>query len=193
MTEINQKLENLYNPLVDNFEAFSSELIELIFNPEAINNTNKFASLLVLLKRSEFVNPLLKKISSGNKGDFWLTDFLYAASGLLDECSEDEEFDVPKNIVFKLDEWVVNNTGQLSWYAACLLKFYESESAEKIQLKKLGQRGDFFLAYVECLLGLLRFHRDKYLPLVQEIANDETRDEKLIEFCRDVIKNESGK
>jgi hypothetical protein len=192
MDNINQKLESLYEILVDELKVFTAELMELIFNPDKINDTNKFASLLVALKRFELINPLLETISLGNKGDSWLCDFLYAASGLLEESSMDDEFEVPGSLVLKLEDWILNNTGQLSWYAAGLLKFYESESAEKIQLQKLEQRGDFFLTYAECILGLLRYHRDKYMALVSEIANDETRDEKLRELCREIIESEPG-
>ena len=73
--------------------------------------------------------------------------------------------------------------------AASLLKFYESESTEKIQLKKLEERGDFFLTYAECILGLLRYDKEKHILLIRQIANDETRDQKLREFAEDAEKN----
>jgi len=59
-------------------------------------------------------------------------------------------------------------------------------------LKKLEERSDFFLTYVECILGLLRYNNDKYVELVEQIAADETRDEKLREFCNDLICNSSA-
>jgi hypothetical protein len=186
MEDINQKLETLYDLLVDNSGLFKSNLTELIANPEKIANTNKFASLLSELNFSELINPLLKKIGLADKTDLWLTDFMYAASNLLDECGEDQEFDVPKNLVIKLEDWIINYTGELAWYSAALLKFYDSESAAKIQLQKLEQRGGFFLIYVECIIGLLRFNKKKYMILVKEIANDKTRDEKLVEYCQTI-------
>lgn len=191
MTDINQKLEVLYDLLVDNLDTLTTELRDLISNPDKINNTNKFASLLVELKNPDFINPLLEKISLGIKGDIWLTDFLYAVINLLDESSEVDEFACPDNLINKLEDWILNNKGELSWKGAHLLKFYESRSAERIQLKKLEERGDFFLTYVECILGLLRYHKDKYIGLVEQIAIDETRDEKLREFCNDLINNSS--
>lgn len=189
MTDIDQKLEILYDLLVDNFGTLETDLKDLISKPDKIKNTNKFASLLSDLKNSTFINPLLLTISLSDKGDVWLTDFLYAVINLLDESSVDDEFDIPENLIDKLRVWILDNTGEISWKAANLLKFYESETAEKIQLKKLEERGDFFLTYAECILGLLRSDKEKHMELVRQIAIDETRDPKLREFAADAEKN----
>ena len=190
MPDINDKLGILYDLLVDNFPMLKNELIDLINQPGKIDNTNKFASLLSELKNSEFISPLLLQISLAERNDSWLTDYLYAAINLLEESSFDDEFNVPENFILKLESWIINNKGELSWKAANLLKYLESESAEKIQLKKLEERGDFFLTYVECILGLLRYNKAKHIHMVKEIAADETRDDKLREFCRDMIVTE---
>jgi hypothetical protein len=189
MTDVDQKLETLYDLLVDNFATLETELKDLISNPEKIKNTNKFASLLSDLKNSNFINPLLLTISLSDKGAPWLTDFLYAAINLLDESSVNDEFEIPKNLIDKLQVWVLDNKGEIAWKSASLLKFYESEKAEKIQLKKLEERGDFFLTYAECILGLLRFDNDKHIGLVEQLSKDETVDEKLREFCSETIQN----
>lgn len=189
MPDINDKLTTLYEILIDNSETFEQEIIDLISEPNKINSFNSFASLMVLLKNARFIEPLLLQISRAEKGDVWLCEFLYAASGLLGELPEDEDFDTPKNLVSKLGSWIINYTGELAWMAASLLKFSPGKSAEKIQLQKLEERGDFFLTYVECISGLLRYHKSKYLPLVKQIAADETRDIKLREFCQDLIEN----
>lgn len=189
MTDIDQKLEILYDLLVDNFETLETELKDLISKPDKIKNTNKFASLISDLKNSTFINPLLVTISLSDKGDAWLADFLYAVINLLDESSVNDEFDIPQNLIDKLQIWVLDNTGEIAWKAASLLKFYESEMSEKIQLKKLEERGDFFLTYAECILGLLRYDKDKHIGLVRQIASDETRDPKLREFADNAEKN----
>ena len=44
---------------------------------------------------------------------------------------------------------------------------------KKIQLKKLEQ-DDFFLVHVDCIIGLLRYNRNKYIGLVSEIAKMKT-------------------
>ncbi len=139
MNKTEQKLDLLYNLLVDNYGLLEDELIELINNPGKIENTNKFASLISRLKSSEFINPLLKQISLAEKGDFWLSDYLYAVIQLLEESTANDEFEIPDNLINKLEDWIFNNKGELSWKAANLLKFYESESAERIQLKKLEE------------------------------------------------------
>ena len=173
--------------LVDNLATLKKELIELIAQPDKIENTNKFASLLSELKNPAFIPPLLLQISLSNKKDAWLTNYLYAAINLLRESSFDDAFDVPPNFIPKLEDWIINNQGELAWKAANLLKYLESESAEKIQLKKLEERGDFFLTYAECISGLMRYNSAKHVDLVKQIAGDKTRDNNLREFCRDII------
>jgi hypothetical protein len=187
MTNTNHKLNILYDLLVDNFSILKTELIDLISQPSKIDNTNKFASLLSELKNPHFIGPLLLQISSADRNVAWLTDYLYAAINSLEASSFDDEFDVPPNLIPKLESWIIGNKGELSWKAANLLKYLESESTEKIQLKKLEERGDFFLTYAECLLGLLRYNRAKHIHIAKEIAADETRDNKLREFCQDII------
>ena len=189
MTDIDKKLEILYDLLVDNFGTLEAELKDLISKPDKIKDTNKFASLLSDLKNSTFINPLLLTISLSDKGDSWLTDFLYAVINLLDESSVNDEFDIPENLIDKLQTWILDNKGEIAWKAANLLKFYESEYAEKIQLQKLEERGDFFLTYAECILGLLRYDKEKHIELVRQIAKDKTRDQYLREFAKDAEQN----
>ncbi|WP_121809309.1 hypothetical protein [Mucilaginibacter kameinonensis] len=188
MTGISEKLEILYDLLVDNFEGFRAELEALILSPEKIKNTNKFASLLSELNTSYLITPLLLKISISNTGDKWLTDFMYAAINLLAEASDEDEFEIPEGLLEKLQTWVLEYQGEISWKAASLLKFSDSDLAEQIQLKKLEQHGDFFLTYTECVSGLLWHHGKKHAQLIHEIAKDESRDEKLREFINKVIK-----
>jgi hypothetical protein len=185
MTDISRKLESLYELLVDNFDILEAELHELISKPERIANTNKFASLITRLNNPTFIDPLLQTISISKKDDPWLTDFLYAVINLLDESSVNNEFNIPLGLINKLEDWIINNKGELAWKAANLLKFYESETTEKIQLKKLEERGDFFLTYAECILGLLHYNKDKYIGLVRQIVSDESRDAKLREFAQE--------
>lgn len=190
---IDQKLEVLYDLLVDNVNTLETELTNLIVNPTQISNTNKFASLLSELKNPVFINPLLKTISLSNEGDAWLTDFLYGVINLLEDSSVNDEFEIPEGLINKLEIWILDSKNELSWKAAILLKFYESESAEKIQLKKLEGYDDFFLIYVECILGLLRYNEDKYIGLVEQIAKDEIRDKNLRAACEEILENYHSK
>lgn len=187
MTDTNHKLNTLYDLLVDNAAKLKAELIDLIARPGEVDDTNKFASLLSELKNPNFIAPLLLQISLADKSDSWLTDYLYAAINLLEESSFDDEFNIPPNFIPKLASWIIDHTGELSWKAANLLKYLESKSAEHIQLKKLEERGDFFLTYAECILGLLKYNKKKHIHIVTDIAADETRDTKLREFCQDLI------
>ena len=187
MTGIEQKLDALYEILVDDFDTFKAELKELIADPERIEDTHKFAILLDKLKDPTFLEPLVLKISLSDKDDPWLRDYLYAAICLAEVSSEDYDFDLLPRLLDKLAEWIFNDRGELAWKAADLLKFCESETAEQIQLKKLEDRDDFFLIHVACVLGLLRYNEDKYWNLVVEMSTDETRDKKLREFAKEMI------
>ena len=121
MADINQKLNFLYDALVDNKSALIIELTPLILEPSQIENTNKFASLLTELKSTDLINPLFKTISLSKKGDPWLADFLYAAINVLEDASDDVGYDVPKNLISNLEDWILNYTGEISWKAANLL------------------------------------------------------------------------
>ena len=190
MTEINKSLETLYDILVDNYEDFEKKVKELILNPEQIPDTNKFTWLLSqFINKPSFIEPFLLIINNSNKGDKWLNDYLFGVVNLIDNVSSDKEFEIPEGLIDKLRVWLLDNKGELSWKAATLLKYFESRTIEEIQLTKLQERGDFFLTYVECILGLLRYDREKHIELVKEISLDQTRDPKLIEFAVDTYKN----
>jgi hypothetical protein len=190
MTETNKDLDVLYNILVDNYDSFESNLKGLILNPEQISDTNKFTWLISqFINKPSFIEPFLLTITRSEKGDKWLTDYLFGVVNLIDKASSDDEFEIPDRLIDKLRSWILDSTGELSWKAAMLLKHFEITSAEEILLKKLDERGDFFLTYVECLLGLLRLDRKKYIEMVKEISLDETRDPKLVEFAIETYKN----
>lgn len=188
MSEINIKLEMLYDCFIDKKSDFVKEVNFLISNPEKVENTNKFTSLLAELRDPCFIEPLLFKISNSNLEDLWLTDYMYAAIELLSESSVNDEFATPKNLINKLQNWILGHTGEISWKSANLLKYYESEKVEKIFLKKLEDNDDFFLTYCECISGLLRYDKQKHWGLIKEISNDETRDENLREYIIDIIR-----
>jgi hypothetical protein len=186
MADINEKLDILYDLLVENYPTLQAELINLIQNPSRIQDSNKFSSLISDLKDSSYIEPLLAQINLAENNDPWLTDFLYALIELLDESSVSDEFAMPKGLISKLENWILDHTGELPWKAAALLKFYDSDQAEAIQLKKLDQE-DFFLTHVECVLGLVHRNKAKYIELVGQIAKDQKRDERLRNFCEEII------
>jgi hypothetical protein len=182
-----QKLSLLYEWFVDDFDSLKADFLSLIESPETVSDTHKFSLVLAEIKRTEFLRPVLSQISKAEKTDSWLSDYLYAAICLSEETSEDEEVDLPDNLVRNLSSWLLKTQGELAWKSATLLKFIDSNLAEEAQLQKLKQYGDFFLTYVECILGLLRFNKDKYGYLIQQIAGDKNRDEELRLFAQEVL------
>ncbi|MHA4847895.1 hypothetical protein ACX0G7_27280, partial [Flavitalea antarctica] len=185
MPDQNKSLEFLYDILIDNFETFENELKLLISRPGDIENTNRFTWLISkFINKSGFIEPFLSTIAVSDDGDKWLSDYLFAAVELINNASSDDVFEIPEGLIEKLKWWILRHKGELSWKSATLLKYFEAEIAEEIQLKKLQERDDFFLTYVECMLGLVRHNKDKHLGFVKEIADDITRDERLREFAK---------
>lgn len=190
MTDINNSLDILYEILIDNFEDFERKVKELILFPEQISDTNKFTWLISeFINKPSFIAPFLLTINRSNEGDRWLNDYLFGVVSLIDNVSSEEEFEIPGELIERLRIWILHNNSELSWKAATLLKYFETQTAEEIQLSKLKERGDFFLTYVECILGLLRYDREKHIELVKEISLDETRDAKLREFASEAYEN----
>jgi len=179
---IHQKLDSLYQLLIDDFDTLKTEILELIPQPEQIKDTRKFSILLSDLKNDIFFMPLQEKLILSNKGDSWLLDYLYAATNLLSETSK--EFSLLDGLTDKLEDWVLNGSDELAFYATGLLQYLETKQAEQIQLKKLEHRNVFFLIHVNCLLGLLQYDKEKHIHLLNDIVQDETRNKDLKEFCQ---------
>lgn len=182
----NSRLDYLYDLLIDNYNTLKEEIILLINKPADIKNTNKFATLLCKLDSAKFIDPLLHQISHANKDDVWLRDYLYAAGNLLGQCSSVEHFDMPDTLFEKLKDWLLNGRNELAWNTAILLKHYESEETEEVQLKKLDQ-DDFFLTHYECLLGLLNYNQPKHIKLIEQIVLDKNRNKNLRELCEKLL------
>lgn len=190
MNDIKSDLDQLYNILIDNFDRFDQDLKVLIANPEEVSDTNKFTWLISrFINRSELIDPFLSTIAESDGKAKWLNDYIFAAVELIDNASEDLEFTIPEGLIERLRNWLLHSKGELSWKSATLLKYFDGTVVEAAQIEKLKERGDFFLTYVECIIGLLRNDRQNHLPLVKEISDDATRDEKLREFAKDAYEN----
>lgn len=185
MGDINQKLPLLYDYLVDNYSVLKTELIDLIYHPERIDNTNKFASLLAELNSPDFVKPLLLNINNATNNNAWRSDFMYAAIEIIDNTDDDFEF--PEGLTDKLIYWLLNNTGELAWKAASLLKYNQEEKANEARMTKLQSNDSFFLVYVECILGLLQSNGNDSLHIIKQISNEPGRHIELVEFCEEVL------
>lgn len=185
---IHEKLDTLYQLLIDDYKTLKAEIIELIAHPEENKNTHKFGLLLSDLKDSDFFMPLQEKLLHTTKGDSWLLNYLYAATELLRDA--DQNFPLLDGLTDKLEDWVLNGNDELAMYASGFLRYAESKHAEEIQLKKLEQKDVFFLIHVDCLLGLLDYNKEKHIHLLQEIIQDETRNADLKEFCQNYLEQE---
>ena len=164
----------------------------LISKPKEIVDLNKFTWLISqFINKPVFIDAFLQKIAESEKVDKWLNDYLFAAVNLIDNASSEYQLHIPEGLISKLQTQTLDNRGELSWKASALLKYIESSVVEEIFVKKLQERGDFFLTYVECIIGLLWYDKAKYIEFVKEISEDTTRDEKLREYAKETYKNYS--
>lgn len=74
-SERNKALGFLTDVIVDPRPEFVETLVELIRQPDSIQDTNSFASLLKFLSKKDFIEPLIETISLDKHGKCkWLSD-----------------------------------------------------------------------------------------------------------------------
>jgi hypothetical protein len=84
MSEKNDALRLLESIVVDKDRRLTQQLAQVIREPAAIDDTNRFVSLLVDLPSGEYIEPLTEVIASSAPGvSSWLSDYLYAAEFVL--------------------------------------------------------------------------------------------------------------
>jgi hypothetical protein len=79
----NSALRFLERVVVDTDEDLVQQLAAIVAQPTSIEDTNRFASLLVDLGAEAFISPLINAISRANAHPAWLADYMYALVRLL--------------------------------------------------------------------------------------------------------------
>jgi HEAT repeat protein len=182
----NSSLELLAKIVIDNDLTLIRKLGEIIRNPSMIENTNRFASILVKMPSEEYIAPLVDMILQAQIGvSTWLADYLYALGDLLDE-SEDY-VDVKEEFVHLLGFWLNSTSGgEISWKAGIVLAAVKNESANSYLRDGAKNLRLFVGTRTACLRGYVNKNRNgkhastDAIKLLEELladAQEEIRDE----------------
>src|SRR5688500_16127400 len=102
-TTVNETLDTIYDIVVEKDIRFINRLVDLILNPTLIEDTNRFAFILVDLRCIECIIPLTKIIKTADvTQSSWLADFMYALGSLLGVNEEDLELDIEEDFIHLL-------------------------------------------------------------------------------------------
>lgn len=170
----NETLGILYAIIVDRNTSFIKKIVELISTPSAIENTNKFASLLVDLNFEEFIYPLAETIQTATYNQTtWLADYLYALDALLEK--EEHQIVFEEEFIHLLGSWLTNTGGgEIAWKSACILSNIKHPACYQYYLKSVNDKNLFFLTRNACLRGLVNQYGLKEIALYKELLNDES-------------------
>jgi hypothetical protein len=117
----NRALELLESVVVDRDDRLMRCLVGIIGQPDSIQDTNRFASLLTDLGADAFIKPLVICIGSATPGQStWLSDYMYALGSLL--MNREEPYPADEAFVHRLGDWVFSTGGgEVSWKAGEIL------------------------------------------------------------------------
>jgi hypothetical protein len=182
----NSSLELLAKIVVDNDLTLIRKFVEIISHPSKIENTNRFASILVEMPSEEYIAPLVDMILQAEIGvSTWLADYLYVLGDLLDES---EDFvDVKEEFVHLLGFWLSSTAGgEISWKAGIVLAAVKNESANAYLRDGAKNISLFVGTRTACLRGYVNKNRNgknasaDAIKLLEELVADteeEIRDE----------------
>jgi len=87
------------------------QFIKVIEEPDTVEDTKAFATVLGRLGKSVFVEPLVKSVSSvGEDKVAWLTDYLCALGMLLSR--RDDFYEVGDEFAHLLGGWMLSANGE---------------------------------------------------------------------------------
>lgn len=194
MTKIEEKIELLFNYYQNGLEISETSLLDLLDSIPLIDKNEEVTNIFcfeVLIHEirtmPRIITPLLQAISLSDKDNTFFMYLIYASIFWLENYSENYEFNIPEKLVVRLGVWLLEGFGEITYVSAKLLNFFKLEAVEEMLLKKMGSYDDYYGTYIECLSGLLYYNKDKYFPLVKQIAKDERRNIFLREFCDEII------
>ena len=169
----NEALQFLYDINVNCMPELAEKLKVIASDPEAIENTNAFASLLVKLSREEFVSPLVEGILKGRPGESsYLSDYLYALNGIIETW--DEWMIAEDDFVHLLGNWLLSTGGgEISWKSGLILSQLENPSTRKYCLKGALNSSLFHLARIACLRCIVNHYREDASKLIANLVDDD--------------------
>lgn len=174
--DCNEGLSVLYDLYVDRVGELVAHVGKLIDSPESINDTNRFASLLVELGREEFLAPLMAVIGRGVPGESkWLADFMYALIRLQEyEWEGEGRTEAGEDFVHLLGAWILSTGGgEISWKAATLLAQIGHPTSRAYFFQGAVDEDLFHLTRIECLRGVVNHFRDEADDLIAGLVGDQ--------------------
>lgn len=168
----NETLRLLGQIVVDTDPCIIENLTAIIRTPETIEDTNRFASLLVSLSHPDFIPPLVDSISQSDPNATpWLADFMYALEGVLRD--HDEWLHVEESLVHLLGKWVfTTGGGEISCKAALILAEIEHPSTREYFMKGAFDQSLLHLTRVACIRGIVNHYRSEAKELLQALSTD---------------------
>lgn len=134
-------------------------IVNRITKPELIPNTRQFVDRLILYKRKEFINSLISMIiKSSPDRDFWVSDYLYALSFMIDSPFRSGSDEIT-DFVRKLETLLLDTSGgEISWYAGILLGKIDHPMAFSPRIAGVKDDSLFIEGRIGCLKGIVEFH-----------------------------------
>lgn len=185
MSEKNDALRLLESIVVDKDRRLTQQLAQVIREPAAIDDTNRFASLLVDLPSGEYIEPLTEAIASSAPGvSSWLSDYLYALGSLLEGYDEDY---VPNDeFVHKLGTWLTTTGGgEISWKSGIILSEVASQVAYDYLFQGARDSALFHQTRIVCIRGVVNHFQSEAEALLSELINDPS--EQVREAAHDAV------
>ena len=168
----NLALEYLYDSESKVDKKVIAAVTDIICNPDSIENTNSFASLLADLGEEEFIEPLIEAISKATPGvTKWLADYLYALVDLLSEL--DDYYPAEDNFVHLIGGWLLGTQGgEISWKSGDVLSGIENQACKPYFLKGAADTSLFHQTRIACLRGIINQYRQEAPDLLAQLVAD---------------------
>lgn len=168
----NNSLEFMESIVLDHDERIVDALNTILASPSTINNTNRFASLLVEYCSDKYIETLVKIISNSKLGNSpWLADYMYALGCVLEES--DEYFEATDEFVHLLGDWLLSTGGgEISWKASYILAEIKNCATLPYLLSGARDKGLFHQARIACIRGIVNHYRDQAKQLLETLVED---------------------
>jgi hypothetical protein len=155
----NLSIELLEAIVVDQDQLLVDSLCSVIMEPSSINNTNRFASLLVDYSSEKYLKNLVETISGADLNNSpWLADYMYALGRLLDEL--ELEYETTDDFVHLLGNWLLSTGGgEISWKASHILAWIKNNAALPYLLAGAENNDLFHQTRIACIRGVVNNFR----------------------------------
>lgn len=170
--ERNKTLQYLYDSDIDLGDTTLGLISEIISEPNSVDNSNAFASLLAYQNHENFIPPLIESISEATPGESeWLADYMYALIELLSEL--EDYYEVEDSFVHLLGDWLLSTGGgEISWKSGDILCDIQSPVSREYFFLGAVDTSLFHMTRISCLRGVINHYRDDAPELLSKLVGD---------------------